>query len=133
MKKLIIFIALLASAAMADLFIAIPEDATKEEFDALNKLIRTNIDPQYDIKTMGVVRKDEKSGKAYLCGNWDVDGRKFQWKLEQAQQAITAESAKTASITNVVLSDKAEKTPIKSFDTVSEIIKDAEPVEENPK
>ena len=108
MKKLITLTMLLVSTVMclADLFIAIPADADKAELDAINKLIRTKIDPDYDILTMGV--KLEKDKVVYLCCNYDVDGRGFKWNVATAKADIVKEEAKTPTLTNVVVDVKRD-------------------------
>ena len=108
MKKLITFIfaILISTCLFADLFLAIPADASKEELAEFNKMINMKIDPDYDIQTMGV--KMEKDKVVYLCGNWDVDGRKFLWKEPEAKADIAKEAVKTPSLINVVVESKVD-------------------------
>jgi len=119
----------ISSRSLADLFLAIPIDASQEEFDALNKLIQQKIDRYYVIELCG--QKFEKNKVMYFCANWDVDRRKLDWKIDAAKADIVKEEAKTPTLTNVVVEVKKDEkfTPSAAAVVAPEEPKPEEPVE----
>jgi len=75
------------------IIIGIKQSATASDKTTLNGMINSELDPQYDITTMGKLWKKKGSPDAlYLLGDWDVDGRKFPFKADNSTAWINSHS-----------------------------------------
>ena len=86
------------------LIVAIKVSASEHDKLAVNAMLNTMIDKDYDINKMGVTwLKKGPPNNEYLLGCWDVEGRKFPFKADNATAWINSHSADFDAPNDVVV------------------------------